>query len=231
MIGTISPGRRISTAALPEIGPRLIRMADRRRIGIDLDNTLINYDAVFCAFAEERGLLDSDKATSKAAIREALRALPEGDLVWQRLQGAVYGKGVRRAVLFDGAAVFLQRARERGCEVFIVSHKTEFGHFDPDRVNLRDAAMDWMKGQGFFREDGFGIPNGNVLFAATRSDKIAAIAELDVEVFIDDLPEVLEDKGFPATVVGLLFTAGEVVPSAYPRAFAHWRDITRTVFG
>jgi hypothetical protein len=206
-------------------------MADRRRIGIDLDNTLINYDAVFCAFAEERGLLDSDKATSKAAIREALRALPEGDLVWQRLQGAVYGKGVRRAVLFDGAAVFLQRARERGCEVFIVSHKTEFGHFDPDRVNLRDAAMDWMKGQGFFREDGFGIPNGNVLFAATRSDKIAAIAELDVEVFIDDLPEVLEDKGFPATVVGLLFTAGGPAPSAYPRAFAHWRDITRTVFG
>jgi hypothetical protein len=206
-------------------------MADRRRIGIDLDNTLINYDAVFCAFAKERGLLDSAAATSKAAIREALRAMPEGDLVWQRLQGAVYGKGVRRAVLFDGAAGFLQRAREQGCEIFIVSHKTEFGHFDPDRVNLRDAALGWMKSQGFFRDEGFGIPNGNVLFTATRSDKIAAIAELEVEIFIDDLPEVLEDKGFPSTVTGILFTAGGAAPSAYPRAFAHWRNITRTVFG
>jgi hypothetical protein len=206
-------------------------MADKRRIGIDLDNTLINYDAVFCAFAKERGLIDSAAAASKAAIREALRAMPEGELLWQRLQGAVYGKGVRRAVLFDGAAGFLQRAREQGCEVFIVSHKTEFGHFDPDRVNLRDAALDWMKNQGFFRDDGFGISNGNVLFTATRSDKIAAIAELEVDVFIDDLPEVLEDKGFPPTVTGILFTAGGAAQSAYPRAFAHWRDITRTVFG
>jgi hypothetical protein len=206
-------------------------MADRRRIGIDLDNTLINYDAVFCAFAEERGLLGSATGTSKAAIREALRAMPDGDLVWQRLQGAVYGKGVRHAVLFDGAAAFLRRAREQDCEVFIVSHKTEFGHFDPDRVNLRRAALEWMKSQGFFRDDGFGIPNENVLFTATRSDKIAAIAELDVGVFIDDLPEVLEDKGFPSTVTGILFTAGGAAPNAYPRAFAHWREITRTVFG
>jgi len=205
-------------------------MADRRRIGIDLDNTLINYDDVFCVFAKERGLLDSATATSKAAIREALRALPDGDLVWQRLQGAVYGKGVRRAVLFDGAAGFLQRAREQGCEVFVVSHKTEFGHFDPDRVNLRHAALEWMKSQGFFRHDGFGLPRENVLFTATRSDKIAAIAELDVDVFIDDLPEVLEDKGFPSTVTGILFTAGGTAPSAYPRALAHWRDITKTVF-
>jgi hypothetical protein len=205
-------------------------MADRRRIGIDLDNTLINYDAVFCAFAKERGLLASAAATSKAAIREALRAMPEGELVWQRLQGAVYGKGVRRAVLFDGAATFLQRAHEQDCEVFVVSHKTEFGHFDPDRVNLRDAALEWMKSQGFFREDGFDIPRQNILFTTTRSDKIAAIAELGVDVFIDDLPEVLEDKGFPAMVTGILFTAGAAV-SAYPRAFAHWRDITRTIFG
>jgi hypothetical protein len=206
-------------------------MAARRRIGIDLDNTLINYDDVFCTFAKERGLLDSSAATSKAAIREALRAMPEGEIAWQRLQGAVYGKGVRYAVLFEGADRFLQRAREQDCEIFVVSHKTEFGHFDPDRVNLRDAALDWMKGQGFFRNDGYGIPRENILFAATRSDKIAAIGELDVDTFIDDLPEVLDDKGFPPCVTGILFTADKAAASAYPRAFAHWRDITSAVFG
>jgi hypothetical protein len=204
-------------------------MADRRRIGVDLDNTLINYDAVFCAFAKERRLLDS-AVTSKAEVRDALRAMPDGEIVWQRLQGAVYGKGVRHAVLFDGAAGFLQRAREQGNEIFIVSHKTEFGHFDPDRVNLRHAAMEWMKSQGFFRDDGFGIRNQNVLFTATRSDKVAAIGELDIDVFIDDLPEVLEDKSFPSSVTGILFTAGGGGSSRYPRAFTHWRDITRMVF-
>jgi hypothetical protein len=204
-------------------------MADRKPIGIDLDNTLINYDAVFCALAEEQGLVAAAAATSKAAIRAALRALPDGELAWQRLQGVVYGKGVRRAVLFEGADAFLHQARERGRQVFIVSHKTEFGHHDPDRVNLRHAALDWMEARGFFRGDGFGMASDNVLFASTRAEKIAVIRALGVDVFIDDLPEVLEDAAFPASVTGIHFTAG--APSAHPRAAAHWRDIAAMVFG
>jgi hypothetical protein len=206
-------------------------MADRKRIGIDLDNTLINYDQVFCTLAAERGLVDPASVHCKADVRAALRALPDGEITWQRLQGAVYGKGVGQAVLFQGADEFLLRARERGCEIFIVSHKTEFGHYDPDRVNLRIAALAWMEAQGFFRDDGFAIPSGNVRFASTRSGKIAAICELGVSIFIDDLPEVLEDGGFPAAVTGILFTGGVGAPSAYPRVLAHWRDISDMVFG
>jgi len=70
-----------------------------------------------------------------------------------------------------------------------VSHKTEYGHFDPARVNLRDAALSWMRQQGFFRQDGFGLPIENVRFAATRSEKIEQIARLGFTHFIDDLPE------------------------------------------
>jgi hypothetical protein len=206
-------------------------MAVTKRIGIDLDNTLINYDRVFRTFAQERGLIDADFAGGKDEVRQAIRALADGELAWQRLQGAVYGRGVRDAVLFEGADVFLQRARERGCEVVIVSHKTEFGHYDPERINLRDAALEWMETKGFFREDGFAIPSENVAFAATRSEKITAICDLDVSFFIDDLPEVLEDSGFPGTVTGILFMPGTGASTTYPRAFAHWREITEMVFG
>lgn len=209
----------------------MARMAERQRIGIDLDNTLINYDGVFCALAAAHGLIEAPAVRTKAAVREALRALPDGELAWQRLQGAVYGKGVRDAVLFDGADLFLRRAREVRCEVFIVSHKTEFGHYDPDRVNLRDAARAWMELQGFFGTDGFGIPNDNVTFAATRAEKIAAIRALGVDIFIDDLPEVLQDGDFPPTVTGILFTGGVDAAGQHPRALAHWRDITAMVFG
>jgi hypothetical protein len=206
-------------------------MAARQRIGIDLDNTLINYDGVFCTLAVAHGLIGAPTIRTKSAVREAMRALPDGELAWQRLQGVVYGKGVRDAVLFDGADRFLRRAREAGCDVFIVSHKTEFGHYDPDRVNLRDAARAWMEMQGFFHTDGFGIPSGNVTFATTRAEKIAAIRGLDVDVFIDDLPEVLEDGDFPPTVTGILFTGGADFVGHHPRALAHWRDITAMVFG
>jgi hypothetical protein len=206
-------------------------MAERQRIGIDLDNTLINYDGVFCSLAVAGGLIAAPATRTKAAVREAIRALPDGELAWQRLQGVVYGKGVRDAVLFDGAEMFLRCARERGCDIFIVSHKTEFGHYDPDRVNLRDAARAWMAMQGFFHVQGFGIPQENVLFASTRAEKIAAIRALGVGIFIDDLPEVLEDDDFPPAVTGILFTGGADSPSDYPRAAAHWRDIATMVFG
>jgi hypothetical protein len=208
------------------------RMYDRKRVGIDLDNTLIDYEEVFRSFARERGLVSPEFAGGKDDIREAARATPDGDVEWQRLQGVVYSKGIQQATLFEGAAEFLHQARDRGSEIFIVSHKTEFGHFDPDRINLRTAALEWMEAQGFFCPDGFAISKKNVLFAATRFEKIAMISHLGVSVFIDDLPEVLEDKDFPSGVRGILFTRGaETTTSDYPRTFTHWRMIAEMVFG
>lgn len=206
-------------------------MAAPRRIGIDLDNTLIDYDQVFRMFAQERGLLDASFAGGKDEVRAAIRALPDGELAWQRLQGVVYGKGVRRAVLFEGADAFLRRAREERIDVVIVSHKTEFGHYDPDRINLRSAALEWLQERGFFDNDGFGLCHEDVIFAATRSEKIGIIRKLGVDFFIDDLIEVLEDSDFPAEVTGILFTRGVAIAEQYPRSLPHWREITRMVFG
>jgi hypothetical protein len=201
------------------------------RIGIDLDNTLIDYESVFHALAHRRGLIEHGFTGGRDAIRGLARATPDGDVEWQRLQGAVYGKGIRDAVLYDGAGAFLRRARALGCEIAIVSHKTEFATYDPDRVNLREAAIAWLERQGFFRADGFAIPAENLTFAATRAEKIARIRDLGVGFFIDDLPEVLEDPDFPSAVTGILFTRGRLASSAYPRALAHWRDIAEMVFG
>jgi hypothetical protein len=205
------------------------RMGEKKRIGIDFDNTLIDYDEVFRTLACERRLVEPEFRGGKEALRRAVRGLPSGEEAWQRLQGTVYGAGITGAGLFEGADAFLRRARTAGHEILIVSHKTEYGHFDPARVNLRDAALGWMREQGFFREDGFGIPTENVRFAATRSEKIEQIAQLAFTHFIDDLPEVLDDAAFPAGVAKILFTNGGRPDSARPDAFAHWRDITEAV--
>src|SRR5262249_5959707 len=159
-----------------------------------------DYDQVFRAFARERGLVGPDFSGGKDELRRAVRALPEGEEAWQRLQGAVYGSGIGGAVMFEGGDTFLRRARAPGHEVTIVSHKTEYGHFDPARVNLRQAALAWMRDKGFFSGDGFGLPIENVRFAATRSEKIEQIARLAFTHFIDDLPEVLDDAAFPPEV-------------------------------
>ncbi|HLH98939.1 MAG TPA: hypothetical protein VKW08_27840 [Xanthobacteraceae bacterium] len=198
------------------------------RIGIDFDNTLIGYDEVFCAAAQEHGLLDRGFIGTKQAVRDAIRLLPEGELAWQRLQGHVYGKAIGAAVMFDGVSAFLRRCRETQCEVFIVSHKTELGQHDPDRVNLRQAALGWMEARGFFAPDGCAVPRQNVFFEATRAEKLARIAALGCTHFIDDLAEVLADPAFPPGVTRVLFGSGGAAPDM--AVCATWWEIAEVVF-
>jgi hypothetical protein len=205
-------------------------MASGLRIGIDFDNTIIAYDDVFCTVAKAAGLIDPAFSGSKQAVRDAIRLLPDGELAWQRLQGQVYGKGIAGAKMVAGVEAFLRHCRAEGCAVAVVSHKTEYGHFDPDRVNLRTAALDWMAGRGLLDGDR-GIARANVYFESTRAEKVARIAELSLTHFIDDLPEVLTDSNFPPRVKRILLAA-QAPPEAAPYVrCSTWHDVERQVFG
>src|SRR5579864_3265319 len=149
------------------------------RIGIDFDNTLIDYDGVFVRAARERGLIAPEAAGTKREVRDAIRLLPDGELAWQRLQGYVYGKGIDAARVFAGARDFLARCRERRIPVFIVSHKTRYGNFDPDRVDLREAALAWLEQQRFFAAGAALVERDSIFFADDRAAKLARVATLD----------------------------------------------------
>jgi len=204
-------------------------MSPALRIGIDFDNTIITYDDVFCATARRCGLIDSAFVGRKQALRDTIRLLPDGELAWQRLQGQVYSKGIVGAAMVAGVKSFLRRCKTQGCEVVIVSHKTEFGHYDPDRVNLRKAALAWMTAQGLFDESS-AIPPENVYFESTREEKLRRIAALSLTHFIDDLEEVLTDPGFPPHVRRILFSDDKRPKAAPYVVCATWRDIERQIF-
>lgn len=197
------------------------------RIGLDFDNTIIRYDEVFAAAAASRGLLPVGFHGGKQAVRDAIRELPDGERHWQRLQGHVYGAGISDACLFPGVADFFQQARAAGARVTIVSHKTAYGHFT--EVNLRSAALAWMRGQGFFDQDGFALADEDIHFAETRREKLARIGALGCDVFVDDLPEVLGDPGFPEGVKRILF-AERTVAGAPWLVCPTWPAITQAVF-
>lgn len=207
-------------------------------VGIDFDNTIAGYDHVFAAAAAELGL-GPIAGTGKAGVREALRRLPDGETRWMRLQGQVYGRFMEQARLIDGVSGFLRRCRDRGVTVAIVSHKTRHGHFDEARIDLREAARRWMTTQGFFASDGFALDPSRVFFEPTQADKIARITALGCAVFIDDLPEVLDDPLFPAATERHLYHptgvdgdggGGETRLQPLPyRIHRHWSSITDAV--
>jgi hypothetical protein len=183
-------------------------------VGVDFDNTLIIYDELFEKLALDRNLLDrnllDDRAfmvktiQGKRQIRDALRAQPNGEIEWQKLQADAYGPRIGEARLADGAGRFLELAKSAGITVFTVSHKTEWASQDRTGTNLRRAALDWMASNGLFAEDA-GLTPGKVFFGSTRAEKIAHIRNLGCTHFIDDLEETFRETDFPAGVTRILY--------------------------
>ena len=197
------------------------------RIGVDFDNTLVSYDRAFAAVGKEEGLLPADFTGGKdAAKRRLYEERPDGYL-WERLQGLVYGRRIDRAELYEGAAEFFRQCRERGGQVYIVSHKTVLAHHDPLRTNLRESALGWMKQQGFFDARGFGLDAGQVFFEDTRDAKVRRIGELDCQIFVDDLPEVLGHTDMPPACRKILFAAERSGPF---ECAANWTEVCAAVF-
>lgn len=180
------------------------------RIGVDFDNTLIRYDEVFRGLAVARGWLPAKAPASKDAVKKRLLGEDGNDLRWQALQALAYGPRISKARAFDGFRSFLDAAIERGDEVFIVSHKSERSHFDTS-VELRSSALRWLRDNRVVENghpDPKRIPAKRVLFAATRDEKVAAIADLKLDLFVDDLREVLDHPRFPKSTVRFHFTGG-----------------------
>lgn len=173
------------------------------RIGIDFDNTIVDYRPVFASAVP--GL-----AAAKMEVRDALRAGSGGEAAWQHLQAHVYGVAIAEAPVFEGFDAFVAVARAYQARLYIVSHKTRFAAASPDGPDLREAARAWLSARG--------ISVDGVYFEATRKEKLARIAALDLTHFIDDLSEVLSDPEFP--------------PRTRPIRFADsWEAVRRDVFG
>ena len=202
-------------------------------VGLDLDNTLVTYDDLFHALALERGLIDAATPRLKRDIRDLIRGSLDGEAVWRTLQALAYGRRMPEATLVDGVAEFLAACRRRGADVHIVSHRTSYAAADPTGTDLRQSALDWMRGHGFFDPAGFGLDESRVWFESTRAAKIERIRSLGCTHFVDDLEEVFAEPSFPATVVKVLYAPsnGGAPPAGDVTVLPRWDDIGRHIFG
>ena len=116
------------------------------RIGIDFDNTIVKYDNLFKEVALTEGFIKENwNGNGKTGLRNYLGSQPNGKKTWMKLQGLVYGKYMHGAGMMPGVASFLFSCKERNHQVCIVSHKTEYGHYDPEKISLRREALKWME--------------------------------------------------------------------------------------
>ena len=198
-------------------------------VGLDFDNTLARYDNAFAFEAKRQSLVPNEWLGTKQDLKNRLHAMENGDMLWQKIQGQVYGPSIHKAELFPGVARFLLRCKLQNHTVFIVSHKTKYGHFDLTKTLLRQAALDWMHNNGFFDENMFAINKENVFFSTTRQDKVSKINELSLDVFVDDLEEVFAVDGFP-NINKILFS-NTAKNKYHDTMCSNWLSIEHNILG
>ena len=161
-------------------------------IGLDLDNTVIDYTPAYRATAARIGL--PPEFTDRDSIRPLLRRSEVDDLEWQRFQALLYTDGLAFAEPAAGLSDFLNLCAELNVGVFIVSHKTattptQFGERD-----LHGPAKAWLVDQSIAPDQ---INLEDIYFCSTRAEKVRTIGSLGCEAFVDDLIEVLEHPDLP----------------------------------
>jgi len=171
------------------------------RIGLDFDNTLVCYDRLFLKLGHERGLLPQGFPADKTAVRDFLRRTGREE-DWTEMQGLAYGPRITEAELFPGAREFVCSAVGAGWGLFVVSHKTPHPLLGP-AFDLHTAARSFLRSAGVVGPGG--LAEGAVFLEPTKEGKARRLTQLELDAFVDDLPEFLDHPLFPSDVRRLLF--------------------------
>lgn len=175
-------------------------------LGVDFDNTIVNYDRVFRMVALELGLILAEFEGGKEDVKRRLYAEGKKD-EWTALQGHVYGRRMGEADPFPQSLDCLSEWIRKGVRVFVVSHKTRHPYIGRS-YDLHSAAWGWLEMMGFFDQDCINMQKQDIFLELTKQDKINRISSLNCTHFIDDLPDLLMDPSFPSSTERILFDPG-----------------------
>lgn len=172
-------------------------------IGIDLDNTIVQYDAIIHDLAVQQGLIPAATPQNKTRIRNILRGKGLED-EWTAIQGYVYGEGMEKATPFPGIIRFLERISQSGYSLCIISHRSKSPYTGGD-TDLHLTAMNWLKQEGITGNPCAPVPEEQIFFELTKEAKYDRIRKTGCHTFIDDLVEFLTGDLFPPEVRPVLF--------------------------
>ncbi|PJF40356.1 MAG: hypothetical protein CUN55_12815 [Phototrophicales bacterium] len=192
------------------------------RIGVDFDNTLVDYTGVFYQVAQTLGLTQGLHDTDKQSVKQHI-VMHFGESQWTRLQGLVYGPYIQSARAYAGAWQCISSFLDKGHEWFIVSHKTRYPVIG-DKVDLHRAATKWLRSNIASCAQSGSIQFSDIFFEQSFEDKLARIESLHLDWFIDDLPSVvtaLDKKGMQS----ILFDPHQHHEARGFRRCSNWQEV------
>lgn len=194
------------------------------KIGIDLDNTIICYENSFRHAIREVSWFDPKyQFISREKLKNDLCSLQGGQEKWEKIQGAVYGRLIANARLYDFVTRFLIRCKYKKITVDIISHKTIYAHHDKNGTKLRELALEFLNANGL-RAGRLGLIN-QIYFESTQEEKIERINVGNYDYFIDDLAEVIEKLSGNIRLKTILFNGASKAKDG-----KNWQEIETYLF-
>jgi len=92
--------------------------------------------------------------------------------------------------------------------------------------DMHAAARGFLAARGLVGDGASQIDPAKVFFELTKEDKVARAAELQCEVFVDDLPEILAMPGFPDGMRRILFDPENQFEDSNFQRSSSWAGIT-----
>lgn len=207
-------------------------------IAVDLDNTIINYTESFirCALDNryvsqswiKKNLAHLNYETNevKNFFKDYFFFKKKEVKKWEKLQGEVYGKYLNHAKIFAGFYHFMYVCKSREFEIFIISHKTKYGHHEKSKVPLRQSSLNFLIKHKIVGKKY--IPKKNIFFYDSVKKKINKINKIRCKFAIDDLKEVFLRRSISSYSKKILFCS--YINNKNIRSFNNWNDICYHIF-
>jgi hypothetical protein len=194
-----------------------------KTIGIDFDNTIINYNLVFYKIALKKKLINKNINKSKSSVKEYLLNNNKYN-EWVKLQGEVYSKYLDQATIYPYCLGVIRHFVSKGFRVVIISHKTKFPYLGK-KVNLHKPAFLWIKNKIVKK---INFEKKQIFFCSSKEKKINEIKKQKCSLFIDDLEEIFLHQNFPKNCLKILFNNKK--ESKKINMTNSWLDIKKIIY-
>jgi hypothetical protein len=203
-----------------------LQFSSKTRLGIDLDNTILNYDPLFLSEASRKGLGLKGDGSLKEILMGLIRLQPQGELEWARIEAELMGPRILDVQPHPSAFEFLIELRNRQIPFFFITHRPRF----PEIGMPHDLHM-WM---GRWLEchhvyDRLGLKNEDVFIETSAENKIHRIRSELCTHYLDRGGDFFSHPNFPPDVHKISILTPTDGSSQESASFKDWQEALQRI--
>ena len=170
-----------------------------RKIGFDLDNTIIDYSNSVLKYCSLKNIANVD---SIEKLRKLLKKSEVNQEHWIEAQSWIYGPGLKYSEVAPNFVNLCSKLKSLDFEISVFSHKTQYG---PERFGsqpFRALSLNWIANSvaSEYLRDG-----ENIHFFDNLDSKINSIKSYKPDIYIDDLLTVFTHKNYNKRIKSFLY--------------------------